>query len=576
MSNCAIYFNLAPRFSLTLQKEDVLTQEVLNGAQFGIYNDQACTDPCDLWPSQRSYQNGEEPTNIFTIENGKAYIWGLSPSRTYYIREEKSPDAEGYEPAKGVIRLVLDKNGLNSDSATILEGIDEKGNPVPISHGFTVHGFRIDEENQAAYITITNAQDWVEDSTSIYVEKRWDDTEDHTYDSVTVYLNITDVDGTVRRIREIALSEENDWKYAWSNLPKYALDPETMTQSNVPVKYSVSEAYVPGYTNKISVLENGTYQDVDWASSNQLINGKSYLLMIDGKYLSTVSESQNTLCLVDEAVAKASPLAIWKATVGNTGLVSLNNQENQYLSFYSSGSTRYITVSKSITSNVNLTPTSRTNGVLLGFKSGKYTYNITGFNGKKNYLDVSSSSSKALTIQLLERKETTTTIDVDGTAYAITNIPLTEETSLKVTKRWDHPTVDESVHEKEQVTIKLLANGVDTGRTETVSLKNNWTVVFNGLPYLDDEGNPIVYTVEESWETDDWTPVYGLVTSTGGNIPTYETTITNVYSWTGSFELPSTGGIGYSIYILGGLMLTLAPLVYGLSMRRRYRKGAGK
>ena len=40
------------------------------------------------------------------------------------------------------------------------------------------------------------------------------------------------------------------------------------------------------------------------------------------------------------------------------------------------------------------------------------------------------------------------------------------------------------------------------------------------------------------------------------------------------YELPSTGGIGYPLLILCGLPLILAPLVYGLSLRRRYRKGA--
>ena len=242
MSNCAIYFNLAPRFSLTLQKEDVLTQEVLNGAQFAVYNDQACTDACNLWPNNQSYKDGDKPTNIFTINNGKAYIWDLSPSRTYYIKEIVPPNALGYSPSKGVIQLTLDKNGLNSYSATILEETDKNGNKVPVSHGFALHGFRIDEENQAAYIVITNAQDWVTETTSVYVEKKWNDNENHTQDSVTVYLNVTDSDGTVRKIREIVLSEENDWKYSWTNLPKYTLDSETMTESDVLVKYSVSEA----------------------------------------------------------------------------------------------------------------------------------------------------------------------------------------------------------------------------------------------------------------------------------------------------------------------------------------------
>ena len=58
------------------------------------------------------------------------------------------------------------------------------------------------------------------------------------------------------------------------------------------------------------------------------------------------------------------------------------------------------------------------------------------------------------------------------------------------------------------MTIRLLANGVDTGRTETVSLKSNWTAVFNGLPYYDENGEPIVYTVVESWDNSDCLPVY--------------------------------------------------------------------
>jgi LPXTG-motif cell wall-anchored protein len=36
--------------------------------------------------------------------------------------------------------------------------------------------------------------------------------------------------------------------------------------------------------------------------------------------------------------------------------------------------------------------------------------------------------------------------------------------------------------------------------------------------------------------------------------------------------LPSTGGIGIPIYILGGLILVIGPLVYGFSLRRRYER----
>lgn len=574
MSNCAIYFNLAPRFSLTLQKEDVLTQEILNGAQFAFFHDQECTEPCDLWPSQQSYKNGDEPTNLFTIRKGEAFVWGLSPSRTYYIREVAPPNASGYDPAKGVIRLTLDKNGLNSYSATILEGIDEYGNKVPVSHGFTIHGFRIDEEEQAAYIVITNAQNWVTETTSIYVEKRWNDAEDHTYDSVTAYLNVTDPDGTVRRIREISLSEENDWKYTWTNLPKFMLDEETMTESDIPVKYSVSEAYIPGYAPQITELKNGTYVEESWAESTAFKNGESYLLKTSSGYLSAVSATTDTLCFVDEATAKESPLALWTATV-SSGMVKLTNQEGQSLHYYASGATRYYNVTTGSSSSQNLTATEQGGGFHLAYKSGKNSYYISAIN-KNAYAEAKTDTKSALTFQLMVKNVTSTTINLDGYGYAITNTPLTTETSLKVIKRWDHPTGDPSLYETAQVTVRLQANGVDTGRTETISLKSNWTAIFTGLPYLDDEGEPITYTVVESWTNADWIPIYGPVTATGGSIPTYETTVTNTYRWTGSFELPATGGFGYLPLILSGLILVSAPLVYGFRMRRRYRKGAEK
>ena len=576
MSNCAIYFNLAPRFSLTLQKEDVLTQEVLNGAQFAFYHDLECTEPCELWPSKQAYKNGEKPTNVFTIQKGEAFVWGLSPSRTYYIREIAPPNASGYAPAKGVIRLTLDKNGLNSYSATILEGIDGNGNKESISHGYTVHGFLIDEENQAAYIVVTNAQNWVTETTSIYVEKKWNDAVDHTFDSVTVYLNITDPDGTIRRLREITLSEENDWKFTWTNLPKYILDEETMTESDIPVQYGVSEAYIPGYAPRIIKLENGTYSEESWAESTSFKNGDTYILKTNSGYLSAVAADQKTLCFIqDEAAAKASPLALWTATV-SSGMVKLENQVGQSLTYYESGTTRYFYLTTETSNNQNLIAVEKNGGILLYYKkSSMRNYYFSALN-QNSYADAKSYADSALTMHPLVKTVSDNIVELDGYGYKITNAPLTSETSLKVTKKWEHPTADASHYEKEEVTLRLYANGVYTGRSENVSLKTNWIAVFNGLPYFDDLGLPIEYTVVESWDNKDWIAAYGPVKEVGGENPSYETTVTNKYRWVDAFELPSTGGLGIHIQILCGLILVSAPLVYGLSLRRKSERRSEK
>ena len=183
-----------------------------------------------------------------------------------------------------------------------------------------------------------------------------------------------------------------------------------------------------------------------------------------------------------------------------------------------------------------------------------------------------SGNGSALILHPLVKTSSSSTVILDGYGYTITNTPLTMETSVKVKKRWSHPSGNETLYEKAQVTMKLLANGEDTGRTETISLKSNWAAIFNGLPYLDDAGNPITYTVVENWDNADWIPVYSPVVTIQGDIPTYEITVVNTYRWTGDYELPATGGIGCPIYILSGLLLILGPFVYGFRLRRRYER----
>jgi hypothetical protein len=385
---------------------------------------------------------------------------------------------------------------------------------------------------------------------------------------VTVYLNVTDADGTVRRIREIALSEENEWKYSWTNLPKYEIDSETMLESDVLVKYSVSEAYKQGYSPTVEKLENGTYTKEMWSESGAFVNGETYILKTEKGYLSTVAANSNKLCFVDEATAKDSNLALWKATVSSSR-IRLTNLSGQSLNFYSSGSTRYFNAVNG--NGQNLSATTYSNGLRLSYRSGMRSYYLGDLNSN-NYAAAETSAGAALTFYPMVKTVTTTTIKLEGYGYAIVNTPLTRETSLKVVKLWDYPLGDSSVYEKEQVTIRLLANGVDTGRTETVNLKNEWTAVFKGLPYLDEAGNIIVYTVEESWENSDWIPSYGSVSVVGGDVPTYTTTVTNTYRWKDAFELPGTGGMGPLIYILCGSIFIVGPLVYGFSLRHRCRR----
>lgn len=576
MSNCAIYFNLAPRFSLTLEKEDVLTQEILNGAQFALFYDLECTQPCELWTSQQAYKNGEESTNTFTIQHGQAYIWGLSPSRTYYIKEMKPPDAEGYDPSSGVIKLTLDKNGLNSYSATIVEGVDKNGNKEPISQGYTIHGFKIDEENQAAYIVITNAQNWVKEVTSVSVEKTWDDARDHTYDTVVFYLNVTDADGTVRRIREISLGEENDWKYTWVNLPKYYPDPETMTESDVPIQYTVTESYVAGYYSTIEKIDKTQSGDKSWAEAYQFESGEKYVLSSRFGALST-SSGNPALIWVNTEEAKNSPYALWTASVSSNGTVTFKNDAGQYLQLSYRGGNVSNSIFTTTADNSHIVMNyeqAGTQGIRIFHDYGESWNNARYYIGNRilEYNGVySANQSDAVIFNPLVEKSEEIVVE-DGTfAYKATNSPLpsSNTTSVTVNKEWELGIFPTQVHNTYQIPVELYANGVYTGRTEILSLQNDWQVTFEGLPYKDNDGNTIVYTVKEVFDVEGWKTTVGDMIFMQGSPGYYTTVIINRNLAGYGVELPSTGGIGTIIYILCGVVLVLAPFVYILSLRRK-------
>lgn len=566
MANCAIYFNLAPRFSFSIQKEDVLTQDVLNGAEFSVYTDEACTQPASLWVSKESHDRGDKATNVFTVTNGVANMWGMGAGNTYYIKETRHPDNTDYERGiSGIICVKIDKMGHASYSVDMLE---EGSNGV--TSGFTVHGFRIDTETQQAYIVATNAPKWVTETTKVTALKKWNDTKDHSGDAVTVYLTITDADGTVRRLQEAQLSSANNWRHTWENLPKYAQDGKTLIQ------YGVEEAYVSGYYSKVSQVEEFTVSTEKWQSATSLENGKTYILGYNGKYLSTPSNANDTgFVWVTEDVAKESALALWTVkTSGNK--VMLTNGANQTLSFYY-GNGSYITDFFAATNQTESNDVKRyftvaktSNGIRLYYDANTDYYLSANLNSDQKFAYTTDANS-AMTLTPWTLTGSTTTEKVVGWGYEITNTPLTQETSLTVTKSWDYgKATNSNAHEKAQVTVKLLANGKDTGRTVTLSLKNNWTDTFRGLPYLDDKGNVISYTVVESWDNPDWVADYGAISVIGGSTPSYTTSVTNRYlKGMGGPELPSTGYRARMLYELCGGAIMLASLVYGIGTRRK-------
>ncbi|MGF0107895.1 Cna B-type domain-containing protein [Clostridium sp. SGI.024] len=75
----------------------------------------------------------------------------------------------------------------------------------------------------------------------------------------------------------------------------------------------------------------------------------------------------------------------------------------------------------------------------------------------------------------------------------IINYPQTRDISVE--KKWAGLPEGSSDY-PESVTVKLLANGIDTGKTLILNSSNSWSGTFEKVPYVNNEGM-IVYTLEE-------------------------------------------------------------------------------
>ncbi len=135
-SNCSIYFNIAPKYALTIAKKDASDKTTaLEGARFGVYTDKACTVPAQLWGSVT--ETGSAENEFVTGSNGLATCYGLVAGNTYYVKELQAP--EGYEiVSTDPVRITISNDGKASADA----GAD----------------FTVDAADRMYYLTVTNSK----------------------------------------------------------------------------------------------------------------------------------------------------------------------------------------------------------------------------------------------------------------------------------------------------------------------------------------------------------------------------------------------------------------------------------
>ncbi|WP_311467990.1 Cna B-type domain-containing protein [uncultured Abiotrophia sp.] len=115
-----------------------------------------------------------------------------------------------------------------------------------------------------------------------------------------------------------------------------------------------------------------------------------------------------------------------------------------------------------------------------------WTYEFTG-------LDAKDAQGQAITYSVAEEAVTGYTSTVNG--YDITNSHTPETVDVRGTKTWEDGDNQDGLR-PEQITLKLLADGAETGQTTTATAANNWTYEFTNLP-KNKAGKAITYSVAE-------------------------------------------------------------------------------
>ena len=504
-------------------------------------------------------------------------------------KDENNQD--GKRPTSVIVKLLadgqdtgktLELNAANNwvGSFTNLDA-DKGGTPIKYTVvEVTVTGYTSDVTGDAASgFTITNS--YSPETVVVKATKNWDDANNQDGKRPTkITINLL-ADGQKVDSKEVQAAADGTWTVEFTKLAKYKAGKE--------IKYTVTEEAVAEYeatitdftiTNKYAPKEIDYKVTKVWKDANNQ----------DGKRPESVTVQ------LYKKVGNADPVAVEgkkltltakDKTDDNTWVASFTNLPQYEAGKEIAYSIKEVDVpagyEASVTGQVVTNTYNPETVVLSGTKVWKDNNNQDGkrtksvrvqiLNGDKvvQEIEVSEATgwkfeSKALpkyengteikyTVKEVAVKEYTSTVttDKDG-KYTVTNTHAPEKTSVKGHKIWKDEENKDGIRPA-SITVKLLADGQDTGKTAVASEATGWTYEFTDLDRYKD-GQAIEYSVVE-------VPVEGYSSKVEGfnitNTHTPEKPTPGKPNEPGKPEqkpqLPNTGEKASSAAVVAGLAL---------------------
>ena len=470
-----------------------------------------------------------------SYDDEKAFENTYTPAKTEVSvkkvwKDENNQD--GKRPSSVTVKLLAD----GQDTGKTLElteangwagsfkdlDADKGGTPIQYTVvEVTVAGYTSEITGDAASgFTITNS--YLPETVDVKATKNWDDANNQDGKRPTkITINLL-ADGQKHDSKEVQAAADGTWTVEFTKLAKYKAGKE--------IKYTVTEEAVAEYEATITdftITNKYAPKEIDYKVTKVWNDANNQ----DGKRPESVTVQ------LYKKVGNADPVAVEgkkltltakDKTDANTWVASFTNLPQYEAGKEITYSIKEVDVPAGYESSVTgqvVTNTYNPDTVILsGTKVWKDNNNQDGkrttsvkvqiLNGDKVVQEIEVSEktgwkfeSKKLpkyengkeikyTVKetaMTEYKATITT-DKDG-KYTITNEHTPEKTSVKGKKIWKDEDNKDGIRPA-SITVKLLADGKETGQTATVSETSGWTYEFTGLDRYQ-EGKEIAYTVEE-------------------------------------------------------------------------------
>ena len=444
---------------------------------------------------------------------------------------------DGKRPTSITVKLLAD----GQDTGKTLElteangwagsftNLDADKGGIPIQYTVvevTVTGYTSDVTGDAASgFTITNS--YSPETVDVKATKNWDDANNQDGKRPTkITINLL-ADGQKVDSKEVQAATDGTWTVEFTKLAKY--------KDGKEIKYTVTEDAVAEYESTITdftITNKYAPKAIDYKVTKVWNDANNQ----DGKRPESVTVQ------LYKKVGDADPVAVEgkkltltakDKTDANTWVASFTNLPQYEAGKEITYSIKEVDVpagyEASVTGQVVTNTHNPDTVILSGTKVWKDNNNQDGkrttsvkvqiLNGEKvvQEIEVSEATgwkfeSKALpkyengteikyTVKEVAVKEYTSTItpEKDG-KYTITNEHTPEKITVKGKKIWDDANNKDGIR-PDSITVALLANGKETGKTVTVTKAtalsdNEWAFEFTGLDRYAN-GKPIEYTVKE-------------------------------------------------------------------------------